>query len=78
MTVSLQREVVTGMNLTVFSCGNSVYTNCECINGYAFSLTAPRVNCALLPVLCSGFSAPQGYCAHFDRTECLSPHKRTA
>lgn len=30
------------MNLTVFSVGDEVFRNCECIKGYTFKMVAPR------------------------------------
>lgn len=30
------------MNLTVFSVGDDVFRNCECIKGYTFKMVAPR------------------------------------
>jgi len=36
------------MNLTVFKTGGSVYTNCECIKGYAFKLAIAGVTAPIL------------------------------
>lgn len=33
---------VRGLNLTVFRSGNQVYTNCECIKGFAFKMAGTR------------------------------------
>ena len=64
------------MNLTVFSCSEKVYRNCECIQGFAFKMVAQRGKSALL----EAFNAPKiavvtalrDKCAHFDRSPNLS------
>ena len=42
ISILMQSEEVRGMNLTVFSVGDEVYRNCECIKGYTFKMIAPR------------------------------------
>lgn len=72
------------MNITVFTSGNDVFTNCECIKGYAFKMAAPRgksahfaFNSAALQFITArvaGFFANSQYnCGHFDKTISLSP-----
>jgi len=65
------------MNLTVFKTGGKVYTNCECIKGYAFKMAIQRGYCALLPhkAAVSGLQGDDS--AHFDANENLSPVRYT-
>lgn len=62
------------MNLIVFATDGNVFTDCECIKGYAFKNAAAWVKCTLLSVICAVFGLSQGNCAHFSRIECLLPH----
>ena len=60
------------MNLTVFTSGGKVYTNCECIKGYAFNLVSTRDHCALLPHKAAVSGLQGDHCAHFDAKRNLS------
>ena len=62
------------MNISVFAQNDNVFSNCECIKGYAFKNAAVWVKCALLPVICANFGQSGDSCAHFSRVECLLPH----
>jgi hypothetical protein len=43
------------MKLTMFAQENEVFTNCECIQGYAFNNTLTRAKSALSPAICAYF-----------------------
>ena len=62
------------MSFTVFASNNSVFINCECVQGFAFTNAALGDNCALSPVICAGFGLLRDNCALFRRVERLSPH----
>ena len=66
------------MNISVFSNNGSVYTDCECLNGYAFNIAVAGNKCVLLPVICDDSGLTRDNCAHFYRIECLLPHINTA
>lgn len=42
------------MNLTVFSVGDDVFRNCECIKGYTFKMVAPRGKSAHMTGISAG------------------------
>ena len=63
------------MNLTVFSCNGTVFTNCECIKGYAFKMVAPRGKSAHFAPRTANYGFSQDNCAHFDRNQNLSLFK---
>jgi hypothetical protein len=48
------------------------------VKGIAFKMAAVWVKNVNLARVCAGFSLLRGYCAHFSRIECLSPHILTA
>jgi hypothetical protein len=61
------------MNLTVRSSGGKVYTNCECIKGFAFKMAGPGAYSALLTPRAADFGLQGDHSAHFDAHAHLSP-----
>ena len=59
------------MKLTMFVQDNEVFTNCECIQGYAFNNSITRAKYALSPAICAIFGANGIGLPSF--IECLSP-----
>lgn len=69
---------MSGINISAFTSRGGVYANCECIKGFAFKNAALWVECALLPVICTGFGFSQDSYAHFCRMGYPSPHNNCA
>ena len=54
------------MNLTVFSCGDAVFTDLECIKGYAYEMADLGDIVALFARRAPGFGCLRDNSAHFD------------
>ena len=59
------------MKMTMFANGKTVFTKCECIQGYAFNNTLTRAKYALSPAVCATFGVHGTGLPIF--IECLSP-----
>ena len=62
------------MNISSYASNGKVFTNMECIKGYAFKIALAGVDSALLPVMTSGLGRSVYRSAHLSRPECLPPY----
>lgn len=63
------------MIIKSFVSNGDVFSNFECVTGYAYVNAVLWVKSALLSVICAVFGLSQDSCVHLNRIECLLPQR---